>query len=124
MATVVGIGLGAVVCAAAVVGVLLGGAVAARHRAGTAADFAAIAAAQRWADGRSVACRAAARVAADDGAQVDSCRVSGAIAEVRVSVPVPGPLGRLGPARATARAGPAVPGLVPDLPEPKAESRR
>jgi secretion/DNA translocation related TadE-like protein len=107
MATVVAIGLGAVLSAAALVGVVVGGVVTARHRAGAAADFAAIAAAEHAYDGSAAACRAAAAIAAADAADLDSCRVVDGIAEVRVSVRVSGPFARLGPARATARAGPA-----------------
>ncbi len=105
-ATVAVIGICGVLGATAMAGVLLGGVVAARHRAGAAADLAAIAAAQQALDPRG-ACRRAAQLAARDGAVVELCRVSGAVVEVRVRVAVPGPLGRLGPARATARAGPA-----------------
>jgi secretion/DNA translocation related TadE-like protein len=110
MATVTAVGLAAVVSAAAVVGVLLAGAVAARHRAGAAADFAAIAAAQHAVEGTAAACRSAAQIARSDGARLEMCRLAGTTAEVRVRVELPGPLARLGPARATARAGPVAAG--------------
>jgi secretion/DNA translocation related TadE-like protein len=106
---VVVIGLCAVLGAAAAFAVLLGGVVAARHRAGAAADFAAIAAAQHAYDGAPAACRAAAQIAAANRAQVESCRLRGQTVEVRVAVPVPGPMDRIGPAHATARAGPVAP---------------
>src|SRR5438270_189066 len=98
MATVVVIGVGMVLSAAAAAAVLLGGVVTARHRAGAAADFAAIAAAEHANAGRELACRFAADVAAADGARLESCRLVGRVAEVAVVVRVPGPFGRLGPA--------------------------
>src|SRR3954452_13825745 len=107
IATVTALALIVMVAATAMVGVLVGAAVAARHRAGAAADLAAIAAAARSYD-VGAACRAAARIAGSNRARVESCRLRGTIAEVRVRVPVPGVFGRLGPARATARAGPLV----------------
>ncbi|MFL6240599.1 MAG: Rv3654c family TadE-like protein [Actinomycetes bacterium] len=108
MATVVVLALGAVVSAAAAAGVAVGAVVAARHRAGAAADFAALAAAAQPSD-RPGACRAAARVAADDGGRLELCRIDGEVAEVQVSVPLAGLLAHFGPARATARAGPTAP---------------
>ena len=110
MATVVVMGLGAMLSAVAVLGLLIGGATAARHRAGAAADFAAIAAAEHWHEGVAGACRAAAQFAAANDAALELCRVRDAVAEVRVSVRVGGPFARLGPARATARAGPVAAG--------------
>jgi secretion/DNA translocation related TadE-like protein len=109
MATVMVVALGAVICAAAVTGLLLAGVVAARHRAAAAADFAAIAAAERVVQGSTAACRSAADTARGDGAELEMCRVEGGRAEVRVRVALSGPLARLGPARATARAGPVGP---------------
>jgi secretion/DNA translocation related TadE-like protein len=107
MATVMVIAVGGMVAAAAAASVLLGGLVVARHRAGAAADLAAIAAAQHALDGQSAACRAASVIARDNGASVDSCGLVDGIAELRVQVAIAGPFARLGPARATARAGPA-----------------
>lgn len=90
--------------------VAVGVAVVARHRAGTAADLAALAGAGRAAVGDAGPCRAAEQVAGANGATVDGCdvRPNGVVA-VRASVAV-----RLGPlgswrARAVARAGPAPP---------------
>jgi secretion/DNA translocation related TadE-like protein len=93
------------VLAAAVV--LVGAAVVARHRATTAADLAALAAAGRAVVGDADACAAARRIARADDAELESCTVgTGTVAEVHVRVPVRlGPLGLAG-ARARARAGP------------------
>ncbi|WP_308112876.1 Rv3654c family TadE-like protein [Streptomyces sp. DH12] len=60
----------------------LGQAVTARHRAGGAADLAALAAADRALQGADEACRAAARVARAQRAEVARCDVRGEIAEV------------------------------------------
>jgi secretion/DNA translocation related TadE-like protein len=91
--------------------VLVGGAVAGRHRAEAAADLAALAAAGRAVSGAAEPCAAARSIAAANGAVLDSCTVHpGAVVELRVTVEVPlGPLGRR-PASARARAGPAGPG--------------
>ncbi|MFF9013651.1 Rv3654c family TadE-like protein [Streptomyces sp. NPDC014870] len=79
----------------------LGQAVAARHRAGGAADLAALAAADRALWGEETACAAADRVAAAQGAAVVRCVVRGDVADVTAAV-------RLGPytPRVRARAGP------------------
>ena len=93
------------VLAAAVV--LVGVAAVARHRAATAADLAALAAAGRAVLGQPGGCELAAEVARANAARLVSCAVDGsAVAEVRVDVPVQ--LGRLGlhAASARARAGP------------------
>lgn len=93
------------VLAAAVV--LVGAAAVARHRAETAADLAALAAAGRAVLGEPGACERAAEVARANAARLVSCSVDGsAVAQVRVCVPVQ--LGRLGvhAASAVARAGP------------------
>ncbi|GFN04959.1 hypothetical protein Smic_35150 [Streptomyces microflavus] len=55
----------------------LGQAVAARHRAGGAADLAALAAADRALEGAEAACEAARRVAAAQGAVLVRCAVQG-----------------------------------------------
>jgi secretion/DNA translocation related TadE-like protein len=76
------------------------------HRAAqSAADLAALAAAQRVADGGDP-CAAAAGVAAANGAVLTSCAVQGR--EVRLRVLVEGPrwLGQRGDLEAEARAGP------------------
>jgi secretion/DNA translocation related TadE-like protein len=89
---------------------LVGTATVARHRATTAADLAALAAAGRAVVGDPGACAAAERIARADGAALESCSVgAGTVVEVHVRVPVRlGPLGLAG-ARAHARAGPAAP---------------
>ena len=91
--------------------VLVGAAVVARHRAGTAADMAALAGAGRAVVGAPEACAAAAAVARADGAVLDSCQLAAAgVVAVRVRVDVRlGPFGSF-PAGARARAGPAPPG--------------
>jgi secretion/DNA translocation related TadE-like protein len=103
--------VGALVVATAAAGVLWGGAVVARHRAGVAADLAALAAAQALAAGTGDPCRAAARVAATASADVTTCQLL-ADSSVLVVVRVAAPGGRTGrwdlgmpPARARARAG-------------------
>jgi secretion/DNA translocation related TadE-like protein len=86
----------------------LGSAVIARHRAESAADLAALAAAEVLlgrSDGEP--CQAARRVASWGGGTVTSCRTGFAAAAVEVTVPAAGPVRRLGPARARAVAGPA-----------------
>ncbi|MFD5343656.1 Rv3654c family TadE-like protein, partial [Streptomyces anulatus] len=60
----------------------LGQAVAARHRAGGAADLAALAAADRALGGVVVACETARRVALAQGAELVRCAVHGQIADV------------------------------------------
>ena len=85
---------------------LYGSAVMARHRAETAADLAALAAAVHVPDGRSGACAVGARIAGDNGATLRSCEVAGDEVEVVVSRRVS--LGGLGTfaSVARARAGP------------------
>ena len=78
---------------------------AAHRSAQAAADLAAIAGASAAAEGGD-ACGSAARIAAANGAALDSCAVSGR--EVAVTVEVSGPrwLGQSGDLFAEARAGP------------------
>ncbi|MFB9605874.1 Rv3654c family TadE-like protein [Streptomyces roseofulvus] len=80
----------------------LGQVVSVRHRAGGAADLAALAAADRALWGEEVACAAAVRVAAAQGAELVRCGVTGAEAEVTARV-VRGPWAPT----VRARAGPA-----------------
>jgi secretion/DNA translocation related TadE-like protein len=93
----------------AVVGaaMVVGSAVIARHRAQSAADLAALAAAGTLAAGRSTACQWAVSVADQTNARVTGCRVESL--DVVVTVDVDAALGRwgLGTARAEARAGPS-----------------
>lgn len=77
------------------------------HRvAQSAADLASLAGASALADGRD-GCGTAGRIAAANGASVDSCRVSGLDVTVAVTVPGPRWLGQSGDLGAEARAGPA-----------------
>ncbi|PJE96390.1 hypothetical protein CUT44_17910 [Streptomyces carminius] len=93
---------GVVLCVLAVAVLGLGQAVVVRHRAGAAADAAALAAADHalWGDAR--ACAAAREVAAAQRARVVRCRVRDLVADLTVRV-------RAGPyaAGVRARAGPA-----------------
>ena len=86
-----------------------GAAVALRHRAQSAADLAALAAASTAVAGEPHACGEARWVTDHMGAELRSCRLSGwdALVEVAVAPPVaPWPFG---PAAARARAGPVEP---------------
>ncbi|GHC35490.1 Rv3654c family TadE-like protein [Streptomyces cinnamoneus] len=76
-------------------------AVMARHRAGGAADLAALAAADHALQGEDVACRLGRKVAEAQGAHVAGCVVQGEIAEVIAEA-------RAGPyaVRVRSRAGP------------------
>ncbi|MFF8831755.1 Rv3654c family TadE-like protein [Streptomyces sp. NPDC015131] len=90
-----------VMCAVFAAILALGQAVAARHKAGGAADLAALAAADRVLWGAEDACRTATRVARVQAAEVVSCSVRGEIADVTARA-------RFGPyaPTVTARAGP------------------
>lgn len=90
--------------------VVIGSAVAARHRAQAAADLAALAGAGRLASGPETACQWSGSVATAMGVRVVGCRVDGL--DVVVTAEAAVRLGRLGvgTARATARAGPALSG--------------
>ncbi|BBY51179.1 hypothetical protein MARA_46470 [Mycolicibacterium arabiense] len=96
----------AVLVAVALGGVAVGSAVSARHRAQSAADLAALAAAGRLGLGRDAACAWAESIAAPMRARVTECLVDGLDVVVRVDVTAQ--LGRwgVGTARAAARAGP------------------
>ncbi|MFK8912374.1 Rv3654c family TadE-like protein, partial [Streptomyces sp. YS-3] len=89
----------------------LGQAVAARHRAGGAADLAALAAADRALWGTAEACAGAVRVAGAQGGEVVRCTVTGEIADVTVRA-------RFGPyaPEIRSRAGPAAPPAYRFLP--------
>jgi secretion/DNA translocation related TadE-like protein len=78
----------------------------ARHRAQTAADAGALAAASRVLLGEAEACSAAASFVAANGARLEECEVDGLEVTVRTTVPVPGIPAAFGPARAVSRAGP------------------
>jgi secretion/DNA translocation related TadE-like protein len=96
----------AVLLAITVGGVYVGSAVIARHRAQAAADLAAVAAAMRLGAGTSAACSQASALARAMGTAVAQCVVEDL--DVVITVETPVSLGRIGvgPARATARAGP------------------
>ncbi|GAA2074698.1 Rv3654c family TadE-like protein [Actinomadura alba] len=80
----------AVIWLAAVLAMTVGGVRAARHRAHTAADLAALAAASHAATGAAVghACRRASEVAAASGGRVSACVVRGQVADVTVVVTI------------------------------------
>lgn len=99
-ATVWGVGVIAVLCVVFGAVLALGQAVVTRHRAAGGADLAALAAAEHWADGSTVACDRAGRVAREQGARLVRCAVVGDVSDVTAAA------GR-GPftARVRARAG-------------------
>jgi secretion/DNA translocation related TadE-like protein len=94
----------AVVAAAAI---SYGIALVASARAASAADAAGLTAALWAVDGPAAACARSAAMARLDGGLQTRCAVAGAVAEVVVCVPLPGPLAVWGPAVGRARAGPA-----------------
>ena len=95
-----------IVVTIALVGVRVGSAVIARHRAQAAADLAALAAAARLPSGPAAACQAALDVTAAMGAELAGCAVEELDVVVGVVVDVGGWIG--GQAHASARAGPVV----------------
>lgn len=108
--------LGMVVLFAGGVGVMTGAATLARHRAETAADFAALSAAIHLLEGERAACARAAELAAANGGQLTGCRAGGLTVTVTVEVR-PAGLGRLGGvAVGRARAGPASTPIGPGTP--------
>ncbi|MFT3898894.1 MAG: flp pilus-assembly TadE/G-like family protein [Gordonia sp. (in: high G+C Gram-positive bacteria)] len=108
-ATVLGVAVVAALIALTAVLLHLGSAVLARHRAASAADLAALAAASALVGGEDDPCPTAARVVraqGDPSLRVSACTVDGEFVELSVALPV-----RLGPfgvrtATARARAGP------------------
>jgi secretion/DNA translocation related TadE-like protein len=96
----------AVLLAIATGSVYVGSAVIARHRAQAAADLAALAAAVHLADGTGAACTQASSLARAMRTALTQCVVEDL--DVIVTVDAPLLFGRMGvgPARATARAGP------------------
>ena len=78
-----------------------------RHRAGVAADEAALAVAAASIEGPVAACERGSRIARLDGASLHRCALADAIATVEAGIPLPGWLGRFGVAVGRARAGPA-----------------
>jgi len=79
----------------------------AAHRAGAAADLAALAGAQALRDGAD-ACAAVGRVAARNDGRVTACSAEGADVRVTVEVETPTMAGLRWAPESSARAGPAV----------------
>lgn len=92
----------------ALFGVTLATALHAHHRAQSAADFAALAAASHALEGEVAACAQASSIAAANGATISACTLNGMDATVTVTVaPTFAPTAALGgSASASARAGP------------------
>lgn len=103
--TIVGLALMGVVLGFAAVVSLLGAIAVTRHRAESAADLAALAAAKHSLEGWPAACAAARRIAADQHGIVVSCALDGLDAVVEVAIRPPGWLGTLGLVHGRARAG-------------------
>ena len=105
-ATLVAVAMMAVLLALTVACVYVGSAVIARHRAQAAADLSALAAAGHLGDGSTAACTHATSLARAMHTTVTHCAVQDLDMIVTVDAAVA--LGRfgVGPARATARAGP------------------
>ena len=108
-ATVWSVGAITVLCVVFGVVLALGQAVVVRHRAAGAADLAALAAADHWADGTTAACAWAGGVARAQGTRLVRCVIVGEVSDVTAAS------GR-GPfaAAVRARAGPAGPPVLPD----------
>ena len=109
-ATVLVLAAAVVLAFAAAVGVMVGGAVLARHRADTVADVTALAAARRLLLPASEACLAARRTAEANAGRLRSCEVRGPTVVVSVTTAPPVWLAWLGGASGRARAG-----LVSDI---------
>jgi secretion/DNA translocation related TadE-like protein len=105
-ATLLAVAMVALILAACGGAVVVGTAVIARHRAQSAADLAALAAAGRLAAGQATACGWAASLANSMHASVAGCVVQDLDVIVTVDVPVPLSRWGIGSARASARAGP------------------
>ncbi len=95
-----------VLCVATLTVMLLGLAQTARHKANSAADLAALAAAQVLVNEAGSPCDVASGNAIANGARLVFCAVHGEIVSVSVSVDVHFGRFGLGTATATARAGP------------------
>ncbi|MFF7753854.1 Rv3654c family TadE-like protein [Streptomyces sp. NPDC007971] len=108
-ATIWSLGAIAVLCAVFGAVLALGQAVVVRHRAAGAADLAALAAADHWAEGGDRACARARQIAVAQGTRLMRCAIVGEISDVTAAS------GR-GPfaAEVRARAGPA--GALPTQP--------
>jgi secretion/DNA translocation related TadE-like protein len=110
-ATVWVLALSGVLVSLGAAAVLVGSAVATRHRAEAAADLAALAAAGDAVTGAGGPCATALSIAVANGAALEACTVlPGNVVQIRVGVRVTmGPLGERW-AHASARAGPVSPG--------------
>src|SRR5207248_2785402 len=102
------------------VGLHLGAAVIARHRAEAAADLAALAAATLAVEGAQAACDRAHEVATAMGGTVASCQLVGWDALVEVHVPIAVTLPGTDDASGRARAGPVPSTAAPDAVPPAA----
>jgi secretion/DNA translocation related TadE-like protein len=96
----------ALVAIATVAAVGYGAATLERHRASAAADAAALATALEAVQGPAVACGQGGSLARLDGATVTRCQLQGSVADVEVTIGLPGVLARFGSAVGHARAGP------------------
>jgi secretion/DNA translocation related TadE-like protein len=83
-----------------------GAAMVARHQAQVAADLGALAGARQWYLGAAAACARAGDLVRANHARLAGCAVAGPDLVVTTAVDPTGPAGRVGSARATARAGP------------------
>ncbi|MFJ2262512.1 Rv3654c family TadE-like protein [Streptomyces sp. NPDC087844] len=116
-ATVWTVGALAVLCVVFGAVLAMGQAVVVRHRAGGAADLAALAAADHWMYGGAEACVRADRVARAQGTRIVRCAVRGEISDVTVEAGR-GPL----TAEVRSRAGPPGP-VAPGPGPPRARPR-
>lgn len=105
-ASVLVLALAGVVAVVGALAATVGAVAVARHRAAAIADLAALAAADRALIGQDHACAAAERAAAAGAGTLESCRLTGDVANVVVTVRPPGVLAGLGVARSHSRAGP------------------
>jgi secretion/DNA translocation related TadE-like protein len=105
-ATVWTVGAIAALMAVSVLVIWLGAAAATRHRAASAADLAALAAAGVAVEGERAACEKARWVTDRMSVELHSCRLDGADAVVEVVAQPSGVLAGFGAAEARARAGP------------------
>lgn len=98
-----------VLCCAAGAVLAVGQCVVVRHRAGAAADLAALAASATALEGEAPACACAARVAAAHHTRLAACAIHGEVADVTVAAalpPLPALLAGAPAARSRSRAGP------------------
>ncbi|MFJ6073731.1 Rv3654c family TadE-like protein [Streptomyces sp. NPDC093065] len=132
-ATVWSVAAIAVLCLVFGVVLALGQAVVARHRAAGGADLAALAAADHWAGGGTVACDSAERVARAQGVRLVRCVLTGQVSDVTAASgrePFTAEVrARAGPADSPASPAPPLtsalpPPLTSALPPPKSPAPR